>query len=222
MVPCRRRLWHLDRSRSGSAFPGCVVAQRSLQGFIEEVPLVRTALPPLHVHRMIQAAPCLSNSALRPVARTTTASADFSTPIGDRCRPPAPIVWRDAEISQGKTLFLRSVAAGFTGARVRLAFGRSRPLPGYPTAPASYPMSVRQLRALPPASSPPHLSMTQLPSANGSGQRPVEDLHLQDQCHAWHTDVDGALSPGMSASDRMRRQRGASPRPGMSKPGNRR
>jgi hypothetical protein len=168
-------------------------------------------LLPLHVHRMIQAAPrpspgqalCLSNSALCPVARTTTASADFSAPIRDRCRPPAPIVRRGREISQGKTLILRSVAAGFTFARVRLAFGRSRPLPGYPTAPASYPMSVRQLRALPPASSPPHLTVTQLPLANGSGQRPVEDSHLQDQCHAWHTDVDGAPAHAMTRYHRL-------------------
>jgi len=82
------------------------------------------------------------------------ASADFSAPVEHRRRPPAPIVWRNAEISQGKTLILPSVAAGFTCARVRLAFGRSRPLPGYPTAPACYPMSVRQLQGLPPAASP--------------------------------------------------------------------
>ena len=150
--------------------PRLRVAQRSLQGFVEKVPLVRAALLPLHAHRMTQAAPCWSNSALRPVARTTTASADFSASIGCRRRHPAPIVRRDTEISQGKTLILRSVTAGFTGARVRLAFGRPRPLPGYPTAPALYPMSVRQLRALPPASSPPHLAVTQLPLANGSGQ----------------------------------------------------
>ena len=168
--PCRRRLPLLARIRSGSAFPNCAVAQRSLQGFVEKVPLVRAALLPLHAHRMIQAASCWSNSALRPVARTTTASADFSASIGCRRRHPAPIVRRDTEISQGKTLILRSVTAGFTCARVRLAFGRSRPLPGYPTAPALYPMSVRQLRALPPASSPPHLAVTQLPLANGSGQ----------------------------------------------------
>ena len=98
------------------------------------------------------------------------ASADFSRPIGGRRRPPAPIVRRDREISQGKTLILPSSAAGFTCARVRLAFGLPRPLPGYPTAPASYPVPVRQLRVLPPASSPLCIAATQLPSANGSGQ----------------------------------------------------
>ena len=170
MIPCRRRLWLLSRPRSGSAFPAGAVAQRGLQGFVEKVPLVRAALLPLHVHRLVQAAPCLSNSALRPVARTTMASADFSRPIGGRRRPPAPIVWRDREISQGKTLILPSSAAGFTCARVRLAFGLPRPLPGYPTAPASYPVPVRQLRVLPPASSPLCIAATQLPSANGSGQ----------------------------------------------------
>src|ERR1035437_3045161 len=43
-------------------------------------------------------------------------------------------------------------------------------MPGYPTTPAWYPVPVRQLRVLPPASSPPHLAVTQLPLANGSGQ----------------------------------------------------
>jgi len=75
------------------------------------------------------------------------------------------IVPKPKEISQGKTLILRSVAAGFTNARVCLAFGRPRPMPGYPTAPAFYPVPVRQLRVLLPASSPPRLATTQLPSA---------------------------------------------------------
>jgi len=171
--------------RSGQA-----VAQRSHQDFVEKVPLVHAALLPLHAHRTVQAAPCLSNSALRPVARTTMASADFSRTIGDRRRPPAPIVWRDREISQGKTLSLPSGAAGFTCARVRFAFGRSRPLPGYPTAPACYPMSVRQLRVLPPASSPPSSRQRSCLRLTVPANRPVEDLHLQDQRHAWHTVVD--------------------------------
>ncbi len=186
MIPCRRRLWLLSRPRSGSAFPAGAVAQRGLQGFVENVPLVRAALLPLHLHRLVQAAPYLSNSALRPVARTTMASADFSRPIGGRRRPPAPIVSRDREISQGKTLIFPSSAAGFTCARVRLAFGLPRPLPSYPTAPASYPVPVRQLRVLPPASSPLCIAATQLPSANGSAHRSVEDLLLRDQHHAWH------------------------------------
>jgi hypothetical protein len=36
--------------------------------------------------------------------------------------------------------------------------------------------------------------MTQLPLANGSGLRPVEDLHLRDQRHAWRTGVGGRPS----------------------------
>src|SRR5208282_1216299 len=191
--PCRRRLWLLAHPRSGSAFPAGAVAHCSHQGLIEKVPLVRTALLPLHVHRTVQAAACLSNSALRSVARTTTASADFSAPVEGRRRPPAPIVWRDAEISQGKTLILPSVAAGFACARVRLAFGRSRPLPGYPTAPAWYPMSVRQLRVLPPASSPPSSRQRSCLRLTVPANRPVEDLHLRDQCHAWHTVVDAGM-----------------------------
>ena len=78
------------------------------------------------------------------------------------------IARRSGEVSQGKTLLLRSGAAGFTCARVRMTFGHPRPLPGYPTTPALYPVSVRRLRAWPPASSPPRLTATQLPSARGS------------------------------------------------------
>jgi hypothetical protein len=66
------------------------VAQGRLQGLVEEVLLVAPALLPLHAHRMIPPAPWLSNSALRPVARPTMASADFSPPIEGRHRPPAP------------------------------------------------------------------------------------------------------------------------------------
>jgi len=42
------------------------------------------------------------------------ASADFSTPIGARCRDPARCRPREEEISLGKTLILPPVAAGFT------------------------------------------------------------------------------------------------------------
>ena len=52
------------------------------------------------------------------------------------------------ETSQGKSCHLPSVPAGFTCARVRMAIGRPRPLPGYPTAPASYPVPVRRVRVL--------------------------------------------------------------------------
>ena len=102
--------------------------------------------------------------------RTIMASADFSFGVDGRCRPSARIAPRPKEISQGKALILRSVAVGFTCARVRLAFGHPRPLPGYPTAAAFYPVPVRQLRALLPASSPPRLATPQLPSAICSGQ----------------------------------------------------
>jgi hypothetical protein len=167
----------LPRWRRGATRPS---------GLRRECPLGPRRLAAASRPVLVQAAPCLSNSALRPVARTTMASADFSRPIGGRRRPPAPIVSRDREISQGKTLIFPSSAAGFTCARVRLAFGLPRPLPSYPTAPASYPVPVRQLRVLPPASSPLCIAATQLPSANGSAHRSVEDLLLRDQRHAWH------------------------------------
>ena len=67
MIPCRRRLRLLSRPRSGSAFPAGAVAQRGLQGFVEKVPLVRAALLPLHVHRLVQA--LLPACRIQPFAR---------------------------------------------------------------------------------------------------------------------------------------------------------
>jgi hypothetical protein len=69
--------------------------------------------------------------------------------------------------SQGKMLLLRAGAPGFTCVRVQMMIGRSRPLPGYTTTPASYPVSVRRLRAGPKLL-PPRLTATQLPSAYDS------------------------------------------------------
>src|SRR6185503_10491835 len=104
----------LGRPSSGAAFTGCAVAPRRQQGLVEKVPLVRAALLPLHAHRKVQAAPCLSNSALRTFARATMASADLAPSVGYRSRPPAPVARRNGEISRGKTLILHSIAAGFT------------------------------------------------------------------------------------------------------------
>jgi len=59
----------------------------------------------------------------------------------------------DGETSQGKTCLFPPALAGFTCARVRIVIGRLRLWPDYPTAPALYPVSVRRVRVLPPASS---------------------------------------------------------------------
>ena len=131
-------------------------------------PLPCCRFPPIELaHRLT---PWLLNSALRQAVRcpATTASADSSPPIRCRCRHPAPVARRGEEVSQGKTLLLRSGAAGFTCARVQMIIGRPRPLPGYTAMPTLYPISVRQLRARPPASSPPRLAATQLPSPRDS------------------------------------------------------
>ena len=147
-------------SSSGSALAGHAVAQRS-----------RTALLLLHTHRMSSA--LLLEHRIRPFARLPGLLwllLTSPTPSNDIAVAVLRIVRRGREISQGKTLILRSGAAGFTSARVRLNIGRPGPWPGYPTAPALYPVPVRQLRALPPASSPPRLATTQLPSAGGSVQ----------------------------------------------------
>src|ERR1035437_6910911 len=86
----------------------------------------------------------------------------FPAPCSNRPERQGDLPGRDTDPSLER---LRIYLCG-----VRLAFGLSRPMPGYPTTPAWYPVPVRQLRVLPPASSPPHLAVTQLPLANGSGQ----------------------------------------------------
>jgi hypothetical protein len=50
----------------------------------------------------------------------------------------------------------------------RRSIGYPRPMPGCPTALALYPLSVRRPPVLPPASSPPRITATQLPLAIGS------------------------------------------------------
>ena len=112
---------------------------------------------------MARLAPSPANRLLWPPLTSPGPSADIAAAV-------LRFVRRGREISRGKTLILRSAAAGFTCAPVRLNIGRPGPLPGYPIAPALYPVPVRQLRALPPASSPPRLTATQLPSAGGSVQ----------------------------------------------------
>ena len=72
------------------------------------------------------------------------------------------------EVSHGKTLHFLGATAGSTRARDGRSIGRPRPSPGCPTALALYPMSVRRLPDLPPASSPPRIAATQLPLAIGS------------------------------------------------------
>jgi hypothetical protein len=52
LFPRRKRLWFRVRTRSGSAFAGGAVAQRCLQGLIEQLQLVAAALLPLHAHRI--------------------------------------------------------------------------------------------------------------------------------------------------------------------------
>ncbi len=91
------------------------------------------------------------------------ASADFSGAFPHRCRCGSPdSIGTAPEISQGKPYILPSVPAGFTNARVRVTIGPPRPLPGYPTAPAFYPVPVRRVRVLPSASFRFHLTVDTL------------------------------------------------------------
>jgi len=97
------------------------------------------------------------------------ASADLAPSVGYRSRPPAPVARRNGEISRGKTLILHSIAAGFTVAVSAWLSGV--PIPRRVTQP--HRPRIRFLfvgtEFCLKASSPPHLAVTQLPSANGSG-----------------------------------------------------
>ena len=107
----------------------------------------------------------VEDSALHPsrAGRTTMASADFSGAFPHRCRCGSPdSIGTAPEISQGKLCILPSVPAGFTNAHVRMTTGPPRPWPGYPTAPALYPVPVRRVRVLPSASFRFHLTVDTL------------------------------------------------------------
>jgi hypothetical protein len=196
-APCRRCLLLHQRPSSGTAFAGDAVAQRRFQGLVKEVPLAAVALLPLHTHRIARSCSLAVEFGPSSLVRTTTASADFSRSIGRRCRRPAPNRRRDREISQGKTLLLRSVVAGFTSARVRLTFGPLRPLPDYPTAPAFDPVllfvNAELCLQLPPHPASRRRSCLRL---SVPVSRPEKDLHLQDQHHAWHTKRSPARGRG--------------------------
>ena len=110
--PSRMYSWLLARLGSGSAFACDAVARR-----------VPPALRPSLQHRLAASSHrslgsrLLLGCRIRSFAgfpQTTTTSADFSRSVRNRHRPPTPIVWRNREISQGKTLLLPSIAAGFT------------------------------------------------------------------------------------------------------------
>ena len=170
-LPRRISLPLLARSCLGSAEAGTAVAQRCLQGLVKEVQLLTAALLPRRCHRV--ALVCSLAQRFGPLHR----------PIGSallwpRLTPPQPsgavtdtllrFARRAREVSHGKTLHFPEAAAGSTRAMNRRSIGRPRPMPGCPTALALYPVSVRQLPVLPPASSPPRITATQLPLAIGS------------------------------------------------------
>jgi len=90
------------------------------------------------------------------------ASADFSRAFPHRCRCGSLVLQTAPETSQGKPCILPSVLAGFTNACVRVTIGPPRPWPGYPTAPALYPVPVRRVRVLPSASFRFHLTVDTL------------------------------------------------------------
>src|SRR5208283_3877796 len=170
-LPRRLSLLLLARPRPGSAEARTAVAHRCLQGLVKEVQLLADALPPRRFHRVAlvcSLAQRFSPSRRPREAGPTMASADSSAAIGCRRRHPAPAARRADEVSHGNALHFLGSAAGSTRACDGRSIGRPRPWPGCPTALALYPMSVRRPPDLPPASSPPRIAATQLPSAIGS------------------------------------------------------
>ena len=123
------------------------------------------------------------------------ASADFSTPIEPRRRRPVPMIWRDAKISQGKTLLLPSNAAGFTCAMSDWLLG----FPVHCRVTPSHQPAIRCLfvgsEVCLKAASPPTSWWRSCHRLTVPANRSVEDLHLRDQRHAWHTVVDGRPEP---------------------------
>jgi hypothetical protein len=172
-LPRRVSLRLLARPCLGSAEARLAVAHRCLQSLVKEVQLLADALLPRRFHR---------------VALVCSLAQRFSPsrlPHGwallwPRLTPPRPsdavadtllrFARRAEEVSHGKTLHFLGATAGFTRARDRRSIGRPRPSPGCPTALALYPVPVRRLPDLPPASSPPRIAATQLPPVQARGR----------------------------------------------------
>ena len=85
-----------------------------------------------------------------------------------------PVVTQESSQSGGLLAVLEPDAAqlaaqpAIQAAYGRRNIGRPRPMPGCPTALALYPVPVRRPPVLPPASSPPRITATQLPLTIGS------------------------------------------------------
>lgn len=112
------------RLRSGAAFPVGVVAQRRSERLVEEVPLVRTALLPLHAPQPSPGRLLVLNSALCPVVWATTASAEIArgtfrlacaTSGWSKGRHPEPrSVWRAHARCGRRFRFWRIQLVGFS------------------------------------------------------------------------------------------------------------
>ena len=148
--------FRLHQGRRGARSPSSIQEGRVVR------PCLAAALRPSSPLDWLLA---VEDSALHPsrAGRTTMASADFSGAFPHRCRCGSPdSIGTAPEISQGKLCILPSVPAGFTNAHVRMTTGPPRPWPGYPTAPALYPIPVRRVRVLPSASFRFHLTVDTL------------------------------------------------------------
>ena len=148
--------FRLHQGRRGARSPSSIQEGRVVR------PCLAAALRPSSPLDWLLA---VEDSALHPsrAGRTTMASADFSGAFPHRCGWGSPdSIGTTPEISQGKLCILPSVPAGFTNAHVRMTTGPPRPWPGYPTAPALYPIPVRRVRVLPSASFRFHLTVDTL------------------------------------------------------------
>ena len=119
------------------------------------------------------------------------ASADFSRPLPTRYRAGSPAEIPNGQNERPPRVSTASFPRNPPDLPPRLyamSIGRPHVLEGYPSEAALYPISVRRVRVSP-----------QLPSDSASptdalaygsrfrSSRPVEDLHLLETEHAWHT-----------------------------------
>ena len=144
--------FRLHQGRRGARSPSSIQEGRVVR------PCLAAALRPSSPLDWLLA---VEDSALHPsrAGRTTPTPPD---PAGrsDTGSPGTP--GRRSPSSFSRTTSLPSVPAGFTNAHVRMTTGPPRPWPGYPTAPALYPIPIRRVRVLPSASFRFHLTVDTL------------------------------------------------------------
>jgi len=122
-----------------------------------------------------------------------------------------PVVTQESSQSGGLLAVLEPDAAqlaaqpAIQAAYGRRNIGRPRPMPGCPTALALYPISVRRPPVLPPASSPPRITATQLPPVQARGRLLASGsapCGPQRTCTSKFSSMPGTHGPRLSPGQR--------------------